>query len=243
MFLFKKKKLILECFTRIPRIAEIGIPRASAFIPEWWKAVPKALNLPNPQGMVMPTHTMKTCAGFIDLYQQGNIQPLWSELIIEVNEKSYTWQFADNFSPPIIEHPKNQYATEHFNFNNWRHAKFESPWLVKCNKDVKFLGFEPSYNHLLNDYGLKMLPGVVDFKYQHGLNVNVFIPAIIRRIKLDYCYPMYQWICLDSDYDVEWKPIVVDEIEYRKVEYSSNHRPYFIGTFKKARKCPFSGGK
>jgi hypothetical protein len=243
MFFFRKKKLIVEAFTKVPQIAEVGLPLARHYIPDWWKEIPRSRNFANPTGMTVPAHTMKTCAGFIDLYKIGVIQPLHSELIIEVNETSYTWQYADRLSPPVVEHPSHQYATEKYDFSKWRHAKIESPFLVRCNKDVKFLGIEPTYNQLLNDYGIKTLPGVVDFKYQHGLNVPMFIPAIIRRIKLDYGYPLYQWICLDSDYDVEWKPIVVDDNEYRKIEYASNYRPHFIANFRKVKNCPFSGGK
>jgi hypothetical protein len=239
MFLFKKKKLILECFTKVKGIADIGIPPASKFIPDWWKDLPKTIFGPNHVGMAVPRQTMRSCAGFIDLYNRGNILPMWSDVLIEVNETSYTWQFADHNAPGIVEHGPHQYSTENFKFENFKHAKLEAPWLVRCDKDVKFLAIEPVYNNLVNDYGIKYLPGVVDFKYQHGINVNFFIPSVIRRIKINYLDPLYHWICLDDAYNVEFKSILVDAVEYEKLERASNFRPHFTGSFLKARKCPF----
>jgi hypothetical protein len=242
MFLFKKKKLVLECFTKVEQLSKIGIPKASEYIPEWWKSIPKVVNGPNAYGMAVPKPTLKTCAGFIDLYRRGNIVPLWSDLIIDVHEDTYTWQFSDPHSDnQIRQHEEYQFTSENFKFDHFHHAKIESPWLVKCNKDVKFLAIEPTYNNLLNDYGIRYLPGVVDFKDQHGINVNMFIPAEIRRIKMNFLDPLYHWICLDDTYDVEFKPILVDAVEYQKIERETSFHPHFIGNFSKLKKCPFKG--
>jgi hypothetical protein len=240
MFFFRKNKLVVEAFTKVQPLADIGIPRASQFIPEWWKNLPKTIYGPNENGMAVPRQTMRSCAGFIDLYNRGHILPMWSDVLLEINETSYTWQFADHNAPGIVEHGKHQYTTEEYKFDHYRHAKLEAPWLVRCNKDVKFLAIEPTYNNLVNDYGIKYLPGVVDFKYQHGINVNLLLPAQIRRIKINHLDPLYHWICLEDDYNVEFKSIVVDSLEYEKLERASNFRPHFTGSFLKARKCPFN---
>lgn len=242
MFFFKKKKLVVDCFTKVEQLAKIGIPKASEYIPQWWKAIPKSHNGPNAMGMAIPKTTMKTCAGFIDLYRRGNILPLWSDLIIDINETSYTWQFADTHPDnQIREHDSYQFATEGYKFEHYRHAKLEAPWMAKCSKDVKFLAIEPTYNNIVNDYGIKFLPGVVDFKHQHGINVNLFIPSEIRRIKMNYLDPLYHWICLDDTYEVEFKSILVDAVEYQKIERACQFHPNFIGTFAKSKKCPFTG--
>ena len=274
MFFFKKKKLVVECFTQSESLAEVGIPKAARFFPDWWKDLPKSIDLPNslaqlnppmqnplepdspdsqekrllPQNHLnrvkFPTFTMKTCAGFLDLYKIGNIVPLWSEIIIEVDEFSYKWRAADKNCPPIVQHPKFQFSTEKYKINEkWRHAKFESPWTLRCSKDVKFLMTEPSYNQLNNDYGIKILPGVIEFKYQNSLNVNTFIPARPRRIELDYLYPMAHLICLDNNYNVEFKSIQVSADEYGKLNRISKHKPFFLNSFNKIKKCPFHNSK
>ena len=288
MFFFKKKKLVVECFTQSESLAEVGIPKAARFFPDWWKDLPKSIDvvpdsfvLPNPpmqnpleqnplelnppmqnpfdpfsqeksrpllqnplNAIKFPTFTMKTCAGFLDLYKMGNIVPLWSEMIIEVDEFSYKWRTPDKSCPPIVQHAKYQFCTEKYKLNEkWRHAKFESPWTLRCSKDVKFLMTEPSYNQLNNDYGIKVLPGVIEFKYQNSLNVNTFIPARPRKIELDYLYPMAHLICLDSNYDVEFKSIQVSADEYGKLNRFSKHRPFFLNSFNKIKKCPFHNSK
>jgi hypothetical protein len=241
MFFFKKKKIVVDCFTKVEQLADIGIPRASKFLPEWWKQIPKELYKANQQGVAIPSPTMKTCPGFIDLYSQGNIIPMWSDLLIDVDETSYCYQYSDisNFVNPD-SHPKEQFATDQYNFEHFHHIKLVSPWLFKCNKDVKFLAIEPTYNNIVNDYGIVYLPGVLDFKHNRGINVNLLLPSYIRRIKINYLDPMYHLICLDSDYTVEFKSVLVDQVEYDKVQTSSRFRPHFISNLKKLKKCPFN---
>lgn len=242
MFWFKRKKLVVDAYTKYPQLAEMGIPYASRFVPDWWKAIPKCLNKPNKDGMVVPSVTMKTCAGIIDLYKEGNILPLWSDLIIDTNENGgYMWQYADSSLPQIVQHGKDQFATESFDFNQYSHAKLQAPWCISTRKDVKFLAIEPTWNNLFNDYGMKYLPGVVNFKHQHGINVNIFLPNTIRRIKMNCGDPLLHWICLDKNYDVEFRPQVVSPSEFEKHE-NGNFRQYFINNFRKSSKCPFSGG-
>lgn len=240
MFFFKKKKLVVECFTLSETLAKVGIPRASRFLPDWWKDLPKSVNIKPTNSIEFPTFTMKTCPGFLDLYKIGNILPLWSEIIIEVDEISYKWKASYPGCPPITEHPKVQFSTEKYKINEkWRHAKFESPWAVRCKKDVKFICIEPSYNQLNNDFGIKVLPGVFDFKYQNGLHINTFIPAQSKRMHLEYMYPLAHLICLDNSYDVEFKSIQVGQEEYGKINRFAKHRPYFLNSFNKLKKCPF----
>jgi hypothetical protein len=241
MFFFKKKKLVVECFTKVEQLANIGIPRASKFLPEWWKQIPKVNYIPNNLGVAIPNATMKTCAGFIDLYHQGNILPMWSELLIDVDETSYCYQYSDteNFANPET-HPKEQFVTDQYKFEHFHHMKLVAPWLLKCDKDVKFIAIEPTYNNIVNDYGIVYLPGVLDFKYNHGVNVNLLLPSYIRRIKMNFLDPLYHLICLDGDHNVEFKSILVDKIEYSKIHSAAGFRPHFISNNKKMKKCPFN---
>jgi hypothetical protein len=244
IFFFKKPKLVVECFTTLDRLQKVGIPKANNFIPDWWKTVDKSLwKSSKHSDMAVPYPTMKTCPGFTDLYKRGNILPLWTELLIESDHFGYKWEFAGNNKNINIErHSPDQYASKEYteDFKSLHHVKLNSPWIFKCKKDTPFLAIEPVYNNLLSTYGIKYLPGVLNFKDQHGTNVNFFIPANINSIKMFYMDPLYHFICLDNDVNVEFKSILISQNEHDDLSRNMGFRTSFLNDYKKSSKCPFS---
>lgn len=240
-FNFLKKKIVVDTFTNNPLLAQSTacIQPAARFYPDWWKATNKTFSSVNGNNMVIDGPTIKSCQGIIDLYKNSFILPLWSDLVMEVYEDNYSWQWAELSSPDINSHPPAQFDNPVNNLSQWHHAKFVSPWFCVSKSDIKFACVEPVWTTIENNYFIKYLSGVIDFKYQHSMNINMFIPKIPRRLKFDFAQPIYQIIPLTDSYEIEFKPQVVDSNEWSRLTKITTWRPFFRRNHVKT--CPFKG--
>lgn len=170
LFLFPKKKIVLDCFTHSESILQTApITNAMKHIPSWWKKLPSSRY----GTAFFPEPTMKGCIGMVDYYANSVALPLWSDLMINVDlNKYYQWQFSDRLSEAIT-HDTNQ----HTGFlNNYGHLKLITPWFLKTKKDIKWVWSQPIYNFNSDVVNVKILPGVMGFKQQHKANVNMMLP-------------------------------------------------------------------
>lgn len=145
---------------------------ARKFLPDWWKAIPTSyIDQDKP---LAPRTTMKKCAGFIDLYRHGFIVPLWCDLNIKIGKKGtteYAYQFSD-LTSVMSSHPEKQRG-EFLPETEWQHLKLCVPWHAKCNEEVPFMVCGAEYNMDSSNRWITA-HGVVEYKYQSSLNVNLF---------------------------------------------------------------------
>jgi hypothetical protein len=238
MFLFKKKKIILDCFTYNSSAYEYAkIDRASKFYPDWWKNTPRKHD--NSAGQVS---TIKTCTGLIDNYQYGVMLPLWSDLNITINsaDKSCRWEFADGASR-IDAHPPAQwdkYADPNTNI----HLKMVTPWMFKCKEDVPFMYMQPYWNY--QPFNSMSVPtGIINFKYQNATNFNMFINSTLdAHIELRHGDPLAHMIPIDNR-EVITHNHLIDDKEYNKLvvklSFNGNYNIVKKLMEEKESKCPF----
>ena len=169
-FNFLKRPVVLHCYTNRAEVFNYAsVKKSSEFIPSWWKVVPKTV--PDPKSL-FPGGTIKTCVGFTDLYSAGFMVPMWSDFAIKVGpigDPFYFWQYVDGCSE-AEEHNQTQrggaYPTTHY-----QHLKLITPWLLRCDEDIKFLLTGPTWN-ITNPEKMHVLTGIVNFKYVAQANVN-----------------------------------------------------------------------
>jgi hypothetical protein len=242
-FFIKRSKVVIDCFTNnLNAFDYFPIKESKNFYPEWWKSASKTYPVTEPSGIVIDKATIKSCDGFIDLYQQGFMLPLWSDLIVETNAGGFKYSFADDISE-IGSHDYNQMTTE---FIQYTHFKILSPWGIREKQGVKFMFMQPSYNHVKTLTNWHVLPGVVDFKHQHATHIN-FIAHQSRRYQIVAGHPLAHIIPL-TDKEVELKLHVVDPTNPEHQRVKNNFYPFFKGSHKKIKKlvsekekasCPF----
>lgn len=235
MFFFKKKKIVLDCFTDSKFILDnFPITKSENYYPSWWKNLPKEYKEGD---NFWPTSTMKRCRGIIDFYANTYTIPLWSDLMISIenkNIKSFRWQFADNTCGA------NVHATDQR--GEWLkdthgHLKLHSPWQIKCKEDIKFSWISDVYN-LNNDWPISILPGTVDFKYNSSTNVNLLLeyPEIYKK---EFLIPAGHPIvmlraCSERQVVLKFHYVKTSEIETMKTV------PVFTNFYKFKKQCPFS---
>lgn len=169
-FNFLKKDVVVHCYTANAGVFNFApIQKATAFIPDWWKALPKSV--PEPQHG-FPLATMKGCAGFTDLYKHGFIMPMWSDAFLKIGEigtNNYFYKFSDGWSK-MTQHNAHQRG-DAFPETSYQHLKIESPWEFECDEEVNFMQTEVFWNRTRPE-SMLVMPGVQNFKHQHGTNVN-----------------------------------------------------------------------
>jgi hypothetical protein len=245
MFFFKRKKIVVDCFTSDVAVFNYSpVQKSVNFIPEWWKYMPKSHKLVVSEGIEVERATIKGCQGFIDLYKSGFMLPLWADLIIEVDPENWKYVFSDK-SPPINWHNSAQMGRT---FENYHHLKIESPWLFSEKTGVNFIFLQPSWNHIHYFYNFHAVPGVLNYNYQPGTAINMFVPKRNLRIEMNHHDPLAQIIPL-SENDVEVKNHLVSVHEFARlstISYETKFRKKYLNNKKilkqKETKCPFGFG-
>lgn len=229
IFFFKKKPIHLYCATNRPEVFEYApVQRASKFFPDWWKKLPSSMV--DPQGF-FSTATMKSCPGFADLYGHGIMTPMWCDLALQIGkEKSefYRYQFSDMESSIQSHHPA-QYG-EAFSPLQYQHLKIMSPWAFYCEEQISFMTIEPIWD-TLKFPSLRVLPGIVDYKYQSATHINLLIRRsdADQEILIPYLTPIYHVIPLS---DRPLKLHVSNDVDlFNKIELK-RYRTKFMGKHK-----------
>jgi hypothetical protein len=167
IFIFKKPKIVLDCFTANSNAMQNKIDHAHKFIPDWWKTAPKNINHD-----FYSTSTLKRCQGLIDTYRQGLMIPLWSDIAFKIQDGSYQWQYADGISE-ATHHDTKQFDF-YVNPKDYGHIKLNSPWIFKSKDNIKFYWTKPFWNYKPNNPYF-IIDGVIDFKYNPSTHINMFL--------------------------------------------------------------------
>jgi len=225
----KPKKITVDCFTAHAYSYELfPIEKATNFMPNWWKTLPGHFETETDAGLVIPQRTMKGCSGLTNLYRHGFIMPLWSDLVIETRGSDFAYQFADSASS-VGFHPLDQLGEE---FSQYTHTKILSPWRVREKSGVNFMYIDTTWNHPRDLMNQVTPPGLVEYKYQHTTNINMFL-----RKGAKYMFkagrPMAHFVPM-SDAKVELKCHLVGDDEIAKVMHTLSF-PFFMDGYAKAK--------
>lgn len=238
----------MDAFTDVPGVFHHApIQRSSKFLPNWWKNLPKTFEELNSNNIKIEVPTMKNCHGIKELYKTGFVLPMWSDLLFERNAgNGFNYQFsADITSSPLIGTPITvpDQQTIGTQFNDYVPIKIIAPWLVREKEGVNFFLNDLIWNKTTYGNYLRILPGIIDFKYQMGIHANALLSTSITRFEVPYNDPLMQIIPI-SDQDIEIKCHLVDSKEIEKLFSSSSYRFSFKNIYNKLKqrhgnKCPF----
>jgi len=170
MFFFKPKVIHLDCFTSevIPHDF-FPIDYSHKYFPQWWKDLPKVLDDPN---QFWGMNTAKTCTGLNNFYSNGVTIPLWSDLLIRMNGQDIKWQFSDR-TTQAGNHLLKQLGN-YLDEREYYHIKILSPWIFNCKEDINFMWVQPTWS-FNKPKEIIIPPGIIDYKYQGGTHINLFL--------------------------------------------------------------------
>lgn len=193
-----EKPIYLDCYTSNDSAYKTArISSGINFLPAWWKRLLPTVERPLLDELPKfkrPATTMRHCVGFTDMFKKSFCLPLWADLAIHVEpamQDGYAWKFADGRSK-VTHHDAFQRGDfmppEHF-----QHLKLDSPWHLHCDENINFLFFDPFWPSYEGEEVAIIPPGILNFQYQTGTNINMFIrklPDEARTVELKFKTPL-----------------------------------------------------
>lgn len=237
MFWFCKPKVLdIHFFTVREDVFNNAKPKkASEFVPEWFKNLPKPSFSENLNDPLLLRKTIKTCPAFLTLYASGFMFRLWSDLNVEIYGDSYRYQFIDGKSL-INSHPPKQidgceFATTH------TQIKLTNPWLMKTDEKINMLFMAPTWN----DFGsgeIVVAPGSY-YSYADPIeaNINLFIKKHEHRVvhQLFFGQPLVHVVPI-TDRPIKLHYHLVSEDELEKLLAKSPLRLMELNRHRRAHK-------
>lgn len=210
--LFKRKPINIDLFTTRPSVLKYSpVEPASKFVPDWWKNLPRGKF---DEQTMQYMKNMRHCVGVTELFHRGFVIPLWSDVAVQVGQKSSDYgryEFADNESAIHFHAPaqRGSFASN----NDHLHMKIVSPWIARCDEDVKWLFTGLQYNQS-NLFDYVVVNGIADFKFQHSTNINIFLPRKenLSVVVFPFGAPLLQVIPLD-DREIKLHLHLIDQKE------------------------------
>jgi hypothetical protein len=212
--------------------------------PDWWKSIPSKFSIEEESGIMVEAATMKRCIGFLDLFKNSFTLPLWSDLRIDNSQKGLMWHFVDGDSS-ITSHNPAQWG---YNFPDLRHIKIMCPWIVKEKTGCNFLYMQSTWSMLdTESREIVIPPAIVNFKHQHVLHVNTFLPAKDKSYLFQVGTPLVYLIPM-TEHEVEFKSHCIDVNEYQTMRKGVRFPTFtngYVFAKKKSdereseKKCPF----
>lgn len=172
LFLFKEKPVEITAFVHedFYYVTQYNpVRKASEFIPDWYKKMPHSRVHWGVNGYKPDTNTAKACVGIIGAFQNGLILPMWCDLAFNIAQNNIRWQFSDNQSNLEI-HPNNQLPNF---FPDHLFCKLFSPWVLKCNQNIKLVLTEPSF--FINEKKEYVIPSAINTAINKSFGSNIFL--------------------------------------------------------------------
>lgn len=237
MHFFRTPKIVLDAFTYNVNAVEVApIEHASNYLPDWWKALPKQRLPPD---SFFPNPTMKTCVGMHQYYSKSLALPMWSELLVVVENAHYKWQFSDMESEASI-HATEQYEG-FIDPKKVGHIKIMTPWMLKTKHAVNWLMSHPVYN-TVNTFDYTICPGLLDFSKQHAVHVQALINlAENKYVQIPQLAPIaFLTPLTEKSIDIRRHLVSVEEFNlYDKASTPMSFINKYLNRVRNVKKCPY----
>lgn len=242
MFFFKRKEIVVDCFTSNLAIHDVfPIQPSIKFLPEWWKKLPSTTTQ-TINSIEVSNGTIKICDGFISYYKNSITIPMWCDLGVKTtSEGSWNYLFAgtEPTAEGVTSHNRDEYGPA---FDNYIHLKIMSPWIISEKTGVNFLFTYPFWNNFDKKGYPLVPPGIVEYKHQNTSNVNVFFKKENSQFIFNSGDALVNLIPL-TDKKVIVKNHLVTPNEYHVLSSKSGYNHSFFGKYKKTKKIMQSRGK
>ena len=216
MFFFKKKKLIVDCFTYRQSVFELYKIRKSVhFYPEAIKKMaPDTYVTDDATSVKIKIPTVKKCTGVNALYRHGAIIPMWMDYVCSPKtamENTTKLGVTDSWNNNLMsQHPRAQYEGL---FENWIQVKFGGVWNIQEKTGVQFLWHQAWWNMSNDIENIIIPPAITFYDWQCQTNLNAFVKKDVEPFTILAGTPMIQLIPITEN-DVEYKCHLIDEKEW-----------------------------
>jgi len=229
-FFHRKRKVVVDCYT-VDSFAYNYTPIVKAIktVPSWWKTLPSIDYESRKLGVFSDSfqyqNTMKNCYGFLELYKRGVVIEAWADFNFKVSNAHYDCISTSPNEKFNVPHKAEEYGNS---FEKHFHGKLISPWSLAEKTGLHFLNIGAEWS--LDDYTLKVLPGVVEYNCNTATHIHIMIP----KAEVDHTYtfhipaglPLLHIIPLNDDVDVEFINHLISESEWISIKNRASFRSF-----------------
>jgi hypothetical protein len=222
LFFFRKPKVTVDCFIDSKIMADTySIRRATKLTPIWWQDLTPTCPV-SISGITEQAPTSKQCSGFLSLYKESWMVPLWSDLIVHTaSNGQYKYKFASNETWATMHtHPSYQYQG---GFTDKIHFKINCPWHLAENRKTKFLFLPATWSLADSHAQLHFLPGILDFTSNHAIHANALAPKAEQQYRFFAGSPLIHLVPL-TEHEVKFKTHAVTEQEFKQLQKDTHPR-------------------
>lgn len=224
-----RRKAIVTAYTHDPNHYEFyKLRKATSNIPNWFKDTASEYEL-DVNGIRMPVPTIKRCPAVISTLSKGVLIPCQTDVIIESTEGNPRWVTPNASAAERIK----EFSIQQKGAYDVGHIKIDSSWILEETTGIDFVLTDAYYSNFNAPW--RIATGVLDFKYQHCLNINIAMPrdtpqfTIHANTPLAILYPM-----TEKQVEFEHKLVSKDEWDTLRNKYAS--RNVFLSKYSKHKK-------
>lgn len=225
----KPSTITIDAFTNNSAHYELfQMEKSSKNIPTWLKETPSEAYGDSEYGIRVPIPTMKRCDSIMRSFK--NAYDVRSQFEILVRSEEDTVYYHMPYSDPDAV---TLFSPHQKPFFNLPHFKINSTWYLREKDGVEFMLGDAYWHNY--DEPWRVVPGILNFKYQGAVHVNVSIPPNTPQFGIDAGQSIAQLIPL-SDKKVEIKHHLVSTEEWNRLRDVSGVRHSFVGKYSKNKK-------
>ena len=185
------------------------IEKSSKFIPKWWRKTPKSSLTISEDNKITALLTTKNCPGIIGTFQNGYIVPLWSDLLMRIENDRWIYQFSDGISS-IQDHSNNQMVDFHPNYHI---LKISTPWTISASTNINLIFLDPFYHfpkerNYYVPYGISPL---IDKNFK--INCFMFVKKEKKEMFMPQGTPLLHIIPI-TEKEIKFKTEVITQEQY-----------------------------
>ena len=170
----KRKKIVIDFITTDAHVYTHAKPvRAHKVLPQWFLDLQKSYVKYHPEepNLFITEATIKKCPGIIDMYYRSIAMTSWFDAEMDIHSNGDVTVRRGVGELVINEHPREQFEP-FVAETRARNLKVDSPWAIKCNRDIKILVTEPTWHSYQFHNSLSVMPGVTQPRYTWATNIN-----------------------------------------------------------------------
>jgi hypothetical protein len=227
--MFRKNEVTVKLYTYEPNHFELfKLRKATKDYPEWFKKLPSEYYK---DGFIpAPVPTAKRCPAIIDYFKKSMVIPSQFDVYLKADHNNDSgWLTPTQETATMIK----TFNTKQKIGFNIPHVKIDTSWICVEETGINFMLVDAYYNNFNEPW--RIIPGILDFKYQHSLNINVAYNRQDDPIFIPVDTPLSFMIPL-TEKDVKYEHYLVSNDEWKQIKRKSETKNTFLSKYVKYKK-------
>jgi len=231
--MFKRNEITVKLYTYEPNHFEFfKLRKGTSDFPDWFKKLPSEYY---EDGFIpAPVPTAKRCPSIINYFKKSMVIPSQFDFYLKAGQDNTSgWLAPTQDSANMIKTFNNKQKTGF----DVPHVKIDTSWLCVEETGIDFMIVDAYYNNFNQPW--RIIPGILDFKYQYSLNINIAYNIQEDPIFIPINTPLSFMIPL-TEKDVKYEHHLVSNDEWKHIRNKCATKNTFLSKYIKYKRMKTS---